>query len=231
MAITTGTPRGYKVSLEYPRDRSEGEFWDRFAMFAARGDRSVKSRDALWEEVNAASPYKVEQFVGNVMVQDWALDVGEMNIFLWHIEGVPSFLVKEWLRHRLIARDWSFQELSKRTIHAYRLEVINPFDKVVEPFRWLIFEDAVVGVQHAMKQLHDDGVSAERLRYLALEGTKTRLTAGSNARALHHFFTMRGSVDIGANGRAYPEFQEIVGTMYSQAREMCPVLFKEVLKS
>jgi thymidylate synthase ThyX len=229
--LSTVTPRGYTITLAFP-DRDIGPFLEQLAMVAARGDRSLKPYDELWQEVEVAADVgKLGPFLERVVKTDWALDVAELNIFVWHIEGIPSFLVPEWLRHRLIARDWSFQQLSKRAIHADRIEFINPFSKETEATNYLIAEVGLASIRETIKALHDKGVSAERIRYLCPEGAKTRLTAGANARALHHFFTMRGSKDIGANGRAYPEFQELVDTMYQQAQEVCPILFKELLKS
>ncbi len=218
-----------EVTLLFPRSSSDGQFLEKLAHFAARGDRSIKPTAELWDEIEEAGFDKRKHFLDFVLREEWALDVAELNIFVWHINNIPSWLVTEWLRHRMVARDYSFEQLSKRAIHAYRMEVINPFDKEIEQKEYELFQWAVESVTDVMRELQQEGVPAEKIRYLALEGTSTRLTVGANARALHHFFHQRGTEDIGGTGRAAPEFKQLVGIMYEQAKEVCPILFANLI--
>ncbi len=221
------------VTLIFPITSEEGSYLEEVAHFAARRARTMKSHNELWAEVRekGAVVDQRARFLHYILKEEWSLDVAEMNIFLWDIEGVPSWLLIEFLRRRLIARDWSFEQRSKRAIHGERIPVINPFDQHKEYGLWYQMNDLIARSQAIMAEAHSQRIPAQRLRYAALEGSETSFVAGANARALHHLFTMRGSEQIGGNGTAAPEFMDVVDQMYEQAQAMCPVLFNEVLRS
>ncbi len=216
------------VTLMFP-DKSIGSYFEQLAHFASRRARTVKNHDDLINEVWNASSEKRAKYLKAVVQEEWSLDVMEMNIFVYDIEGVPSWLMTEFLRHRLIARDWSFEQRSKRAIHGHRIDVINPFSSDLDC--WSDYEDLVEQSQRLMERMTKKGYPAELTRYAALEGTETSFVCASNARALHHLFTLRGSKDIDGDGKAAPAFLELVDEMYRQANEVCPVLFDHVLRS
>lgn len=221
------------ATLMEPVDRECGDRFERWGYFAARRARSLKSHAELMEETRTAAPERIAQFLRAVMVQEWSLDIAEMNIFIFDIEGVPSWLMTEFLRHRLIARDWSFEQRSKRAIHGHRIPVLNPFDASSDSESGYALDMGHLAhqSQEMMEFWAKAGVPAEKLRYAALEGTETAFVCAANARALHHLFTLRGAADIGGDGKAAPEFLSLVDQMYRQAREVCPILFDEVLRS
>ena len=216
------------VKLMFPND-SEGAQFEQLAHFAARRARTLKGHEDLWQETVLATPERRARFLNAILREEWSLDVAEMSLFVYDIEDAPSWLVTEFLRHRLIARDWSFEQRSKRAIHGERIGVINPFEDHGE----LYFEmNRLIEASHAlMAKAHAQGLPAEKLRYACLEGAQTSFVAAANARALHHFFTLRGSEGIGGDGRAAPEFMELVDEMHRQAKAVCPNLFPEVLRS
>ncbi len=224
-----------KVTLMFPTQQLlEINGWAGFeelAYFAARRARSMKTHNELWDEVAQADTAKTTRFLRAILHEEWSLDVADMNIFIYDLEGVPSWLMVEFLRHRLIARDWSFEQRSKRAIHGERIPVINPFDRDTEAV-WHHWMAALIDKSHRlMADAHAAGIPAEKLRYACLEGSETAFVAAANARALHHLFTMRGSTDIGGDGRAAPEFMEVVDEMYRQAKDVCPLLFERVRAS
>ena len=107
-----------------------------------------------------------------------------MNIFVWHIADVPSWLMVDLLRHRFVARDWSFEQRSKQAIYGEHIPVINPFDDDQE--LWDDMDDLILRSQRLMAKAHKRGKPARLVRYAALEGTMTSLVAAANARTLHH---------------------------------------------
>lgn len=219
-----------QCTLMFP-DTEIGYYFEKLAHFAARRARTLKSHTELLAEIQEASDEKRQHFLHYILTEEWSLDVAEMNIFIYDIEGVPSWLMTEFLRHRLIARDWSFEQRSKRAIHSSRMAWVNPFDKDSEPIRHQQMQDLGRFSQKLMDIWRAEGVPAEKLRYAALEATESSFVCASNARALHHLFTLRGSEAIGAEGKAAPEFMELVDMMMAQAQTVCPNLFATLLRS
>ena len=219
-----------KATLMFPRTQEEGLYLEKLAHFASRRARTVKDHNSLYQEVfDKATPEKRTSYLKAVVEEEWSLDVVEMNLFVYDIEQVPSWLMTEFLRHRLIARDWSFEQRSKRAIHGHRIGVLNPFEDNTD--LWHQF-DSLVTLSHGLiEQATEAGYPSELTRYAVLEGSETSFVCASNARALHHLFTMRGSSDIGGDNKAAPEFLELVDNMYDQAKEVCPLLFDHILRS
>ena len=220
-----------KVTLMFPRNAEDGLYLEAICHFAARRARTLRRHDELIDEVSGAGIQGREHFLHHILQSEWSLDVAEMSLFVYDVEGVPSWLMTEFLRHRLIARDWSFEQRSKRAIGAHRIPVINPFDPNLEPAHYQQMEDLVAHSHTAMSLWRADGVAPEKIRYGALEGSDTAFVVASNARALHHLFTLRGSKALGGNGTAAPEFWAVVADMHQQARQVCPNLFAQVLRS
>ena len=218
-----------KVTLIHPRNREDGTWWEKIAHFAARTARSIKTYDELIAEVEHSTEERRAAFLEAIIEREWSLDVAEMNTFIWHIANVPSWLMIELLRHRFIARDWSFEQRSKRAIYGERIPVLNPFegdDELFFEMNGLIEKSLAL-----MAKAHKKGMSAEKVRYASLEGSVTSFVAAANARTLHHFFTLRGSSDIDGNNTAAPEFQKVADAMFEQAHQVSPLLFPRVLRS
>ena len=220
-----------KCVLMFPRDRADGEYLTRLDYFAARRARTLKNHEELWQEAfEDKNMGQITQFLDDVIGREWALDVLEMNIFMYDIEEVPSWLMVEFLRHRLVARDWSFEQRSKRAVQGARIPTINPFvgSDMEEQFEILVEHS-----RNLMETMHRLNYPPERIRYAALEGSVTSFVCAANARALHHLFTLRGSSTLAPShgGKAAEEFQELVGIMYEQAKEVCPWIFQHVLEA
>ena len=219
------------VVLLFP-DSDTGDRFSHLAHFAARRARSMKTGAELWEEVVGATEERRRRFLRAILKEEWSLDVAEMSLFIFDIERVPSWIMTEFLRHRLIARDWSFEQRSKRAIYGERIPVLNPFEPDdAEGELAMQMDELIARSQELMADAHRRGVPPEKLRYACLEGAETSFVAAANARALHHLFTMRGSTDIGGDGKAAPEFMALVDEMYRQANAVCPQLFGELLRS
>ena len=216
-----------RVQLMYPRNREEGEFFEQVCMFAARRARTMKDHDALWEEASSATSDRLDHFLNYILYEEWSQDVAEFSLFVYDIEQVPSWLMPEFFRHRFIVRDWSFEQRSKRAIHGERISVINPFNRYepTESDLWQQMEDLIDQSNSLLTEAHRKGIPAEKSRYACLEGTETAVAVAGNARALYELFLKRGSADIGAHGKAAPEFMELADEMFYQAQAMCPRLF------
>jgi len=214
----------------FPRTQEEGEYLEKLCHFAARRARALVSHEALWAEVEGATPEKRAHFLHYILQEEWSLDVAEMTLFVYDIEGVPSWLITELLRHRFIARDFSFEQRSKRAIQGQRIPVLTDMGDEGGQGTVIMQELARHSIE-AMTELRHLGYPAQKLRYASLEGSETGLVCAANARALHHLFTLRGGQEIGGDGKAAPEFQELVRQMWGQAKAVCPNLFATLLKS
>lgn len=217
-----------KVTLMFP-DASTGALFQDLAFFAARRARTLKDHDALWKEAFEASEEKQSRFLYTILAEEWSLDVAEFNLFMFDVEAAPSWLMIELLRHRMLARDFSFEQRSKRAIHAGRISAINPFDKTTELVNYLVMADLIDDAQKVQEYLAEQKVPAERLRYAALEGSETSFVVAGNARTLHHLFDLRCSTSVGGRGTAAPEFQDLADDMYRQVRLVCPMLFPQII--
>ena len=218
------------ATMLFPRTAEEGEYFERLAYMAARRARSVKTHEGLKEETFNATPERLTHFLNAIVKEEWSLDVAEMSLFVFDVYGVPSWLMIEFLRHRFIAHDWSFEQRSKRAIQGHRIPVINPFDPESE-FHGR-FDRLIEESHQLMLDAHKAGVPAEKMRYAAFEGTETAFFVAGNARALHHVFTLRGNSEtIDGNGTAAPEFFSLIDDMFYQAQAVCPNLFETLLRS
>src|SRR3972149_1837364 len=112
-----------KAYLLSPNNPEAGREAETIAIFAARRCRTTKSHQELWEEVALYSDEKRREFLSKVVTEDWAADVLEMIHLVYDIEDAPVWLVIELLRHRLIAREFSLEQLSQRAISASKLKV------------------------------------------------------------------------------------------------------------
>ena len=217
-----------EVRLMFP-NKSVGMWYERLAHFAARRARTMKTHDELHDEVYSTLPAKREHFLRHILEEEWSRDVAEFNIFVWDVEGAPSWLMVELLRHRFIARDWSPEQRSKRAIHGERIPVVNPFDGAdFQP--WQDFQDLAAMSQRFMADWHDNGIPAEQTRYAALEGSETAFCIAGNARALYDMWRLRGSTATVGDGKAHPLFQQLADTMYRQAVEVAPLLFPKAVR-
>ena len=222
-----------KVTLMFPTkdfEPSVGERFEHMAMFAARRSRTLLEHDDLWAEVTGWSTEKQDNFLEQVIHQEWATNIAEFNLFMFDIEHVPSWLMIELARHRFLIRDWSFNQRSKRAVPGFRIPVLNPFDAAgPEAELHADFEFLAETSRNLMEKANRLRVRPEKMRYASLEGSETAFVAAGNATALHHIFKLRGGARIGADDKAAPELIEVAESMYDQVRDFCPRIFRQVL--
>ena len=194
-----------KVTRLFPRNKDDGSYLEDVAIFAARRCRTTKDFDALWSEVISYSEDKSRNFLNQVVFTDWAADVLEMQPLIYDVEGVPVWLVIEMLRHRLMWRDFSMEQLSQRAINPAKLVIKAPtpaLQDLVDEF-----------VTKATALAAAGQVPPEQFREVIPQGVLVNLVIGSNLRAFHHFWFMRSSEAMGGKGGAHPLFMEMADKM------------------
>lgn len=209
------------VTRMFPRDLEEGTYLENVAIFAARRCRTTKRYYELWREVNGYTTEKRENFITQVVYQDFAIDVLEMLHLVFDIEDVPLWLVIEMLRHRLLFRDFSMEQLSQRAIDPLRLRVVAPtpeLQALVDDYLKLIH-----------KAIEEGRVPPENLREIMPQGVLVNLVLAGNARAWHHLFYMRCSTVFGGKGGAHIKFMALADAAFYQAHQVYPLGFKEII--
>ena len=211
-----------KVQLLQPRNLEEGLYAEDVAIFAARRCRTTKTFEELQIEIVGYSSEKRRQFLSKVIYQDFAADVMEMVHLVYDWEGIPMWLLVELFRHRLIMREFSFEQLSQRAIDSGKLEV--DVDEGLE----LTVADYLVKLNQRAKYLK---LSPEQLRAAYPQGVLVNLVIGGNLRAFHHFFFMRSSPLYNGKGGAHPRFMELADKMQELAKERLPNLMEQIVEA
>lgn len=211
-----------KVWLMNPKDPEAGWYAETVAIFAARRCRSVKTHDELFAEVIGYDYNKRRAFVEQVVNQDWAADVLEMIHLTYDIEGVPVWLVIELLRHRLIAREFSLEQLSQRAIASFKLQVEAPAE-----LQALVDEY----VDKITRVIQDGRIPPEQAREAFPQGVLVNFCIAGNMRAFHHFFWMRSSQLYGGKGGAHPKFMAMADEMQKRAADVLPLTMGSILKA
>ncbi len=211
-----------KSTLLFPSSVEEGSKLEDIAIFAARRCRTTKSHGELLEEVAGYSLERKGNFLKRVVNEDWALDILEFPILIYDLEDIPLWLIVEFLRHRYLARDFSFEQLSQRAIDSSRLRVDVP-----EPFTALVDKY----VKEILEIAKDESIPIEDIRATYPQGILVNLAISSNLRAFQHLFYMRCSPKLGGKGGAHPKFQTLADGMFEQAKEVYPMCLSEILPS
>ena len=206
-----------------PRSKEDGRYHESVAIFAARRCRTPKSYDELWVEVNGYSDEKRINFLQKVVTEDWAADVLEMIPMTFDWEGVPVWLVIELLRHRLVAREFSLEQLSQRAISPLKLKVEIPNGELQE------LADEYI---EKIKQIIESGrIPPEDAREAFPQGVLVNLCISGNLRAFHHFFFMRSSELFQGKGGAHRKFMDLADQMQVRALDRLPVTMKTILRA
>ncbi len=213
-----------KVYRMFPRTPSDGEYLEGVAIFAARRCRTTKTHDELWEEVWNYTESKRATFLHQVVNQDWAADILEMQHLVFDLEGIPVWLVVELLRHRLLAREFSLEQLSQRAIQPGQLEVVSTGNTTLDDLT-RVYLSAVEGIRQ------EESVPPEDVRSAYPQGVLVNLCIAGNLRAFHHFFFMRSSPLFGGKGGAHPLFMEMADQMQALAREVYPITMDTILEA
>lgn len=212
------------VIMLVPATEIHGAYLETVAIFAARRCRTTQTHAELWDEVSRYSDEKRRTFLEKVVTQDWAADVLEMIHLVYDLEGVPVWLIIELLRHRLVAREFSLEQLSQRAISASKLRVETPGSLRLQQ----TIDDYIENVTKIGSEEH---IPPEELREAFPQGVLVNLVIAGNLRAFHHFFWMRSSPLFGGKGGAHSKFMELADKMQAQAREVLPVTMGAVLKA
>lgn len=212
-----------KVTMLLPRNEVEGEYAETVAIFAARRCRTTKTFEELWGEVAVYSPEKRRNFLSSVVFEDWAADVLEMIHLVFDWEDVPVWLIIELLRHRLLAREFSLEQLSQRAIQPFKLRVEAP-----TPELQVLVDDFI---QEAQRIGAEGGVPPEKLREVFPQGVLVNLCIAGNLRAFQHFWWMRSSKDFQGKGGAHPKFMALADEMQRQALKVLPITTNVILKA
>lgn len=213
-----------KVRLLFPRSEDDdGYYLESVSIFAARRCRTVKDHDELWEEVVEYSLEKREKFLGQVVFQDWAADILEMLPLVYDWEDIPVWLIVEMLRHRLLWREFSMEQLSQRAIDPMRLKVEAPTQRTQRLVD--LYMDTV------RQELASGKIPPENLREIIPQGVLVNLVLGGNLRSFHHFFFMRSSPLYGGKGGAHPKFMELADQMQDLAKNVYPMTMAQILKA
>mgnify|MGYP005827537429 CR=1 FL=1 len=207
-----------QVTRLFPRTLEDGEYLENVCNFAARRCRTLKTHNQLWDEVIGWTPQKRSSFFGQVVHQDWALDVLELTHLVLDWEGVPLWLIIELLRHRFIARDFSLEQLSQRAITASEMQILAP-DWMQPHIRNYL--DAI----QADPEFSD--TPPEDLRAGFFQGTLVNLVVAGNVRSWQHVFNMRAPKIAGGRGGAHPLFQELAMASFESAREVYPLALSQ----
>lgn len=202
-----------RARLLVPSSSVQGQYLEHIAIFAARRCRTTKDFGDLIDEVEGYSLEKRANFLHKVVQEDWAADVLEMIHLVYDIEGIPMWMVVELLRHRLLAREFSLEQLSQRAINAERLNYEAPlaFHPIIDAY-----------LAQIMKKAKELKLPPEELRKAFPQGVLVNFVIGGNLRAFHHFFFMRSSPLFGGKGGAHPDFMKLADQMQAQARERLP---------
>lgn len=195
-----------KSTLLFPRNTEEGGYLEGLAAFGARRCRTRKVHDELMAEVDGWTPERRQNFLHKVINEDWALDVAEIPYLIYDWEGIPVWMIIELLRHRLIARDFSLEQLSQRAIKITDIDCSPELEQVVGEY---------------VQKLTELGLAPEAYREAIPQGAKVNLVIAGNVRAFHHLFMMRSSEGYGG---AHHKFQELTDQALAQARTVYPVL-------
>ena len=193
MAIET-----INAELIFPRSKElDGDFLTDSAIIAARRCRSTKSYQELVEEVNKYSQKKKENFLNTIVHEEWALDILEMLYIQYDVTNIPIWLIIEFLRHRLIWRDFSMEQLSQRAIKSNQLTVDVPKE----------FRELVEYYLEATQKIIDKNphIRPEDYRAVFPQGVEVSFVVAGNLRAFQHFFFMRNSLDNEGAGGAQPD--------------------------
>lgn len=141
--------------------------------------------------------------------------------FTFAINGISRACSHQLVRHRI---GFSFSQQSQRyvTIDNSLYNENNPAYVVPQTvLESEVYKSALDSAFHYYKELIEDGVPAEDARYVLPNAWSTQIVVTANARALHHFFTLR------LCKRAQWEIRELARLMLIEVRNVAPLLFEK----
>ena len=202
-----------RITRLFPRTAEEGSYMETLAIFAARRDRTLKKHDDLMYEVNSYSLDKRKSFLQGVVHQDWALDVIEIPYLVYDWEDIPLWCIVQLLRHRIIARDFSLEQLSQRAIKITQIDCSDRLRPIME--------------KH-IENVFSMDLSTEEYRDAIPQSIMVNLVIAGNVRAFHHLWTMRSSE---GHGGTQNRFKEAADETLRLAREVYSITTEKVLLS
>lgn len=143
--------------------------------------------------------------------------------FTFAIDGISRACSHQLVRHRLA----SYSQQSQRYVplsDGQKNDYVTPGSLADNPLlKQALQEDYAATMEYltgVYQRLIEAGIPAEDARFLLPNATTTRLVLTMNARALHHFFSLRCCT------RAQWEIRDLANEMLRQCRRVAPVLFE-----
>lgn len=226
--MDTMTKNSPKVWLMFPDTERTADYMTRMVWFGARRCRAYKDYAGLALEVWSTPMEVLGKKLWAAVHEDWALDLLRHTQFTFDVENVPKWLWEEMWRHSFIVRNVAIEERSQRAVKSWEIPVYNPFQgDDAETFDGLIRT-----VSGFMQEMERKGYSRDDVRNASFQGAMHPAMLTMNAETIHHLVKMRGSKGIVGEfgGKAAPLFQMVADDMWTQAKNIAPWLFQEVLK-
>jgi len=160
----------------------------------------------------------------------------EHSVFNFIITGVSRSFTHELVRHRA---GWGFSQLSQRYVDESDCEFVEPMVIAQDPQLHALFVRTLAACREAYVELtsrlaekierENPGVAPTDRRKMARQAarsvlpnaTETKIFATANARALRHFFFLRG------NFHAEDEIRRVAIEMWRIVREHSPNFFSD----
>ncbi len=135
--------------------------------------------------------------------------------FTFAIDGISRACSHQLVRHRQA----SYSQQSQRYVHNEEPDYVVP-SRIKELGQEDRFKQAMENAWAMYRALEIAGVHQEDARLVLPNAASTRLVVTMNARALHHFFSLR------CCRRAQWEIRDLANEMLRQCRRVAPVLFE-----
>ena len=216
-------------TTKHPHAKRPRILYDNISHFAARRHRTFRDHEEVWEEVMITSPEKQKVFLETILRGEWSQDAARMEIFIYEIEAVPSWLMAEFLRHRMIAREWTFEQPGRENPAGGPTPVINPFSQNDEYEIWHDMEALIESSNNLAETARAAGQPDHKRRYARLAGSETTFIAAGSAQTIQDLIALRYNEEIEEDNRPTPEFLKLSVEMFRQAQAICPTLFQEAI--
>lgn len=140
-------------------------------------------------------------------------------MYMFEIEDCSRVTSHQLVRHRMA----SYDQESQRFSSAAREGFVTPHSIQSNPEALTIYDAALKTTYGAFEKLLSLGVPKEDARYVLPSSIKTKLVMTVSARSLMHIVWQRTAL------QAQWEIRELVGLMYSLAKEATPELWTELV--
>jgi len=140
-------------------------------------------------------------------------------MYMFEIEDCSRVTSHQLVRHRMA----SYDQESQRFSSAAREGFVTPHSIQSNPEALAIYDDALKTAYGAFEKLTALGIPKEDARYVLPSSIKTKLVMTVSARSLMHIVWQRTAL------QAQWEIRELVGLMFTVAKEATPELWSELV--